>query len=151
MARLYSKRKGKHGSTRPSKRVPPSWMTHEPKVIEQLILKLAKSGHTTSQIGTILRDSYGVPDVKAILKKKVTQIITDNGLQPKIPEDLRALILRDIEIMKHLDTHTKDLPSRRGHTLTGNKIHRLTRYYKSVGKLPENWAYDKTKAKLLIE
>ena len=151
MARLYSRRKGKHGSTRPVKRTVPTWVAHEPKVVEQLIIKLAKSGQTAAQIGLVLRDTYGIPDVKPLLKKKIATIISEHKLSPKVPEDLRALIQKDIQVTKHLELHKKDQPSVRGQNLTGSKIHRLSRYYKKEGVLPQDWVYNRSKAKLLIE
>jgi len=151
MARLYSRRKGKHGSTRPAKRTTPGWVSHEPKVVEQLIVKLAKTGHTAAYIGIMLRDTYGIPDVKPLMKKKISAILKEHNLQPKVPEDLRALIQKDITLTKHLETNRKDQPSHRGQILTESKIQRLSRYYKERGVLPADWVYDRTKAKLLIE
>ncbi|MEK6903443.1 MAG: 30S ribosomal protein S15 [Nanoarchaeota archaeon] len=151
MARHYSRRKGKSGSKRPVKRVKPTWVTHEPHVVEQLIVKFAKAGKTTAQIGLILRDTYGISDVWAVTKKKITAIVAEHKLQKKIPEDLRALIKRDVQIMKHMEQHIHDMPSKRGMQLTESKIGRLVTYYKRNSQLPHDWAYDRSKAKTLIE
>lgn len=151
MARQYSRKKGKSGSKRPAKRVKPSWVTHEPAVIEQLIVKFAKAGKMSAQIGLILRDTYGIPDVKAITRKTITQILSDHKLQKKLPEDLRALIKRDVQIMKHMEYHKHDMTSKRGLQLTESKIGRLVDYYKRMGQLPQDWTYDRSKAKTLIE
>ena len=71
MARLYSRKKGKSGSKRPVQRIKPLWVTYDEKTIEQLVVKLAKTGKTTSQIGIELRDVYGIPDVQAVTKKSI--------------------------------------------------------------------------------
>ncbi|MEK6861018.1 MAG: 30S ribosomal protein S15 [Nanoarchaeota archaeon] len=151
MARIYSRKKGKSGSKRPIKRVKPSWVAHDAKVVEQLVVKLAKTGKTAAEIGLILRDSYGIPDVKAITKKRIIQILKDNKLTPNIPYDLKALIRKDIAIMKHLEANKHDMPAHRGLILTESKIHRLIKYYKDKRILPESWAYDRKKAKVLAE
>jgi len=151
MARLYSRKKGSSGSTRPSKRVKPVWVSYETKVVEQLVLKLAKAGHTPSQIGLILRDTYGIPDVKAITKKHITALLREQGVQETLPEDLKSLIKRDVQIMKHVEAHKHDMTAKRGLQLTESKIGRLVGYYKGNGILPQDWRYDKTKARTLID
>lgn len=148
---MHSGKKGRSGSKRPGKRVKRSWVRYTAKEIEQLTIKLAKQGLVASQIGSVLRDSYGIPDVKAVTKKKVTKILKENKLLSKVPEDLSALIKKDIKLMKHMETHKKDMTVKRGILLTESKIRRLAKYYKKKGRLPEDWKYDKTKAKLLIE
>ena len=42
MARMHSRKKGKHGSKKPAKKSTPSWTRYKPKEIEMLIAKLAK-------------------------------------------------------------------------------------------------------------
>lgn len=151
MARMYSRRKGKAGSKKPVKKVKPVWIRYTVKEIEQLVVKLAKAGKTPSEIGVILRDTYGVPDVKTLTKKKISKILDENKVNPKLPSDLVALIQKDIAIMKHVDENKRDMTARRGLSLTESKIRRLTKYYKRVGKLQKDWVYDRSKAKLLIE
>jgi len=148
---MYSRKKGKSGSTKPINTKKLTWLRYTNKEVEHFITKLAKEGKTSSQIGLILRDTYGVPDVKSTLKKKITIILKEKGLAKKLPEELTNLIKKQIKIMKHLETNKKDQPSKRGLTLTESKINRLVRYYKKSGKLPQDWKYDSKKAKLLIE
>lgn len=151
MARMYSRRKGKAGSKKPVKKVKPVWIRYTSKEIEQLVVKLSKAGKSASEIGIILRDTYGVPDVKTLTKKKISKILEENKIGPRIPYDLVALIKKDIAIMKHIDTNKKDMTARRGLMLTESKIRRLTKYYKRTDKLQKDWTYDRSKAKLLIE
>lgn len=151
MARLYSRKKGKSGSKRPSQRVKPVWVTYDEKIVEQLVLKLAKTGKTASQIGIELRDMYGIPDVQAITKKSITTILLEHKLQGKLPDDLKALIKNDIALMKHLEMNKKDMPAQRGLRLLESKIGRLAKYYKRTNLLPVDWRYDRSKAKILIE
>ena len=150
MAKMHSRSKGKSGSTKPSKKSKKSWIRYSQKEIEALIVKLAKTDKTASQIGIILRDSYGVPDVRLLTKEKMTKILGRNKLLKELPEDLIALIKKEIVLMKHLESHKKDFPVKRGLQLTESKINRLAKYYKKTGKLPQDWVYDRQKAKILI-
>lgn len=147
---MHSGKRGKAGSTKPVKKTNPTWVTHKDKVVEQLILKLAKSEKTTSEIGIILRDTYGIPNVKVVTGKKITQILKENKAAPELPENLRALIVRHINLMKHMETNNHDKTAKRGAELTESKINRLVKYYKRTSKLPADWKYDRAKAKLLV-
>ncbi|MFH0868920.1 MAG: 30S ribosomal protein S15 [archaeon] len=138
MARIHARRRGKSGSKKLYGPVP-SWVQYKGEEISALIVKLAKQGTSSSQIGLILRDSYGVPDVEKISGKKVCKIIAEKGLTPEIPEDLNNLIKKAIIIRKHMLLHKKDMHSKRGLQLTTAKINRLVKYYKNSKKLPENW------------
>ncbi|MBI2148370.1 30S ribosomal protein S15 [Candidatus Woesearchaeota archaeon] len=150
MARMYSRKKGRAGSKKPLVTKPQPWITHNPEEIEQLIVKIAKSGKPASQIGLVLRDSYGIPDVHRLTSKKINQILKEHKLVHKIPDDLISLIKKEIKIIKHLESNKHDMPSRRGLSLTGSKIKRLTKYYKKKGVLSEDWTYSREQAKITI-
>ena len=150
MAKMHSRAKGKSGSTRPATKTKRSWIRYSAKEAEQLVIKLANAEKSQSQIGITLRDVYGIPSVMLITKKSISQIIEDNRLKKELPEDLVALIKKDIQIMKHMEGNKKDMPSKRGLQLTKSKINRLTKYYKRTGVLPSDWAYDRDRAKILI-
>lgn len=151
MARMHSRKKGKAGSTKPLKLTKRGWIRYSAKEVEALTIKLAKQGLTNSKIGIVLRDNYGVPDVKAITKKSIGKILKENKITRKLPEDLLALIKKDIKLMKHMDVHKKDMTVKRGLQLTESKIRRLAKYYKRIGKLTKDWNYDRGKAKLYLE
>jgi len=150
MARMHSKKKGKSGSKKPYSKSP-SWVRYNPKEIELLIVKLVKEGKTASQIGLALRDTYGIPDVKKITNKKITKILAEKKLSAKLPEDLMALIKKDIAVRKHLERNSKDETAKIGLTLTESKIKRLAKYYKRAEKLPEEWKYDPKRVRFYIE
>jgi small subunit ribosomal protein S15 len=151
MARMYSRRKGKSGSTRPSKKAIQVWSRYKGKEIELLISKIAKEEKSPSKIGMILRDSYGVPDVKTYTGKKIAEILDEKKLKPELPEDLFSLIKKSVTIRKHLDVNPLDETAKRGLILTESKIKRLLKYYKSTGKVDLKWKYDPSKARLSIE
>jgi small subunit ribosomal protein S15 len=122
-------------------KVTPSWVSYTQEEVEQLVIELAKRGFSPSMIGIILRDQYGIPLIKPILGKSITEVLQGHGLAPQIPEDLMNLIRRAVKIRKHLEEHPKDLSARRGLNLVESKIHRLIKYYKRVGKLPQDFTY----------
>jgi len=134
-------KKGSSGSKRPARKTPPPWCKYSPEEVENLVVELARKGYGPSMIGIILRDQYGIPLVKQITGKSITQILEEHGLAPQIPEDLQALIKRAIRIRRHLEEHPKDMSAKRGLILVESKIHRLVKYYKRVGKLPPDWEY----------
>ncbi|RLF46793.1 MAG: 30S ribosomal protein S15 [Thermoplasmata archaeon] len=140
MARMHARRKGKSGSKHPVERVHPEWSL-KAEEIEQLIVKLAEEGKPPAMIGLILRDSYGVPDVKAALGKKLTKVLEEHNLLPDIPEDLSNLLDKRANLLKHLAEHKKDIHNRRRLQLIEAKIKRLVKYYKREGRLPEKWSY----------
>jgi|SRR3989344_914986 len=151
MARLYSRRKGKAGSKKPLRRVKQSWVRYEPKEVEQIAMKLAKQGMAPALIGLTLRDTYGVPDVKVVTGKNIAKILAEHNIVHKIPFDLRALVKRDVSLMKHLEAYPKDEVAKRGLLLNGSKIRRLITYYREQGTLGNDWVYQRDKAKLLLE
>lgn len=151
MARRYSRRKGKAGSKKPTKKILPTWVRYKPKEVELLIVKLAKEGRTPSQIGIFLRDTYGIPDVRKLTKKRITATLQEKKILKKIPEDLMALIRKFILVRKHLEENKKDTTAKRGFQLTESKIRRLIKYYKMSGKLPEDFRYDPKKVEMYLE
>lgn len=148
---MHSRDKGKSRSTKPSKKVAPSWIKYKAKEVELLVVKYAKEGKSPSQIGIFLRDAYGIPDVKLVTKRSIGQILKEKKLLKEIPEDLMALIRKAVLIRKHLTENKKDMPAKRGLQLTESKIMRLTKFYKKTGKLPMTWKYDPARIKLLVE
>lgn len=151
MARMHSRRRGVSSSKKPVKKQSPSWTRYKEKEIEMLVMKFAKEGMTASKIGTILRDTYGIPDVRLICSKKITQIMKEKKVSKELPEDLSAMIKKAVMLRKHLEENRKDYTAKRGLQLTESKVKRLIKYYKKSGKLDEDWKYDPERAGFFIE
>jgi small subunit ribosomal protein S15 len=134
--------KGKSHSIRPVSRRSPSWCKYQPEEVEAFIIKLAKEGHSTSSIGTILRDQYAIPLVKPIIGKSITDVLQGAGLAPTMPEDLANLMKKAQSLAVHLDKNKKDLHNKRNMQIIEARIHKLSRYYKREGVLPKNWKYE---------
>ncbi len=127
---------------------PPSWCRYTPEEVEALVVKLAKDGHPPSRIGTILRDQYGIPLVKPIAGKSVTEILKGAGLALSTPEDLGNLLKKAFKLYAHLEKHKKDLHNARALQIIESKIHKLERYYKQEGILPPDWKYEPKAARI---
>jgi small subunit ribosomal protein S15 len=151
MARLYSRRRGKSKSTKPFRAEPPKWAKGTTKDIEKLVADLAKAGKGPAEIGMFLRDQHGIPDVKLMTKKSITQILKDNELLPEFPTDLTDLIRVAVRIKRHYDLNRQDMDAKRGLQLTEAKIRRLVKYYKRMARIPADWKYSIETARLLVE
>ncbi len=150
MARMHARKKGKSGSKKPPHRKKPEWLDVKPEEVEELVVKLAKEGKRPSEIGLILRDQYGIPDVRAVTGKKLVQIMKEYNVAPKFPQDLMDLMKKAVRLRKHLAKHRKDIHNRRALTLIEAKIKRLVDYYKDEGVLPRDWYYNPEEAAILI-
>ncbi|PSN69564.1 hypothetical protein BS50DRAFT_618612 [Corynespora cassiicola Philippines] len=180
MGRLHSNGKGISASAIPYSRTAPPWLKTTPEQVVEQINKLAKKGATPSQIGEILRDSHGIAQTKVVTGNKILRILKSNarvdsssaseasvalykfasvgfiadreplGLAPEIPEDLYMLIKKAVAVRKHLSTNRKDRDSKFRLILIESRIHRLSRYYKTVGVLPPTWRYESATASTLV-
>lgn len=151
MAKMHSRKRGKSGSKKPLQKSKPSWVRMSEKELEMLIVKLAKEGKSPALIGLELRDSYGIPDVKTLIGKRIQQILNEKGLAGKLPEDLLALMNRALALRNHMAANKQDMPAKRGMQLTDAKINRLVKYYKQNGKLPIDFKYNPDQLKLYTQ
>ncbi|KRX04443.1 S15/NS1, RNA-binding [Pseudocohnilembus persalinus] len=153
MGRLQMKGKGKgiSSSALPFKRQATKWATLNPSATTELCVKLAKKGLMPSQIGVILRDQHGIPQVRFLTGSKLLRILKKNGAAPEIPEDLYCLIKKALAIRRHLESFRKDKDSKFRLILVESRIHRLARYYRREQKLPATWKYDATTASALVQ
>lgn len=150
MARMHSRKKGRSGSTRPARLEKPVWIELSPEEVESEVVRLARRGQSKSMIGTIMRDSRGVPLVKVVAGKKISQILKENEIDTPLPEELANLVRKALSIRKHLETNHKDLESRKGLNRTESKIYRLIKYYKKKKILPQDFKYDVEKIRTLV-
>ncbi|HLD49002.1 MAG TPA: 30S ribosomal protein S15 [archaeon] len=149
MARMHSRKHGKSGSKRPLKKIRSEWLEIEKEQLEQLILKLAREGHSNAKIGLILRDTYGIPDVREF-GLRITKVV-EKEIKRDIPEDMFNIMKKAVNLHKHLESNKKDAISIHALGLIESKVRRLGKYYVRQGRLPEDWKYTIEKAKLLVK
>ncbi len=118
--------------------------------VEKLAVELRGKGLSSSQIGIVLRDTYGIPNVKLVTKKSMTDVLRDHDVAPELPEDLFNLITKALKLRDHLDDNKKDLHNKRALQLTEAKIRRLVKYYKNTDVLPQDWYYRLDTVEMLI-
>ena len=148
MGRLHSHNHGKSHSTRPVDLQKPSWVIQSPKEIEELIIKYGKEELSSSLIGMKLRDQHAIPLVKPILKKGIIEVLEENNLKQEYPEDLNNILNKAIGLQKHLKSNKLDNRNTRALELIEAKVHRLSVYYKKIGRIPKNWKYKSVVAQL---
>ena len=148
MGRMHSHNYGKSHSTRPLNPKAPSWITQDPKEIEELIIKYAKDDLSASQIGIKLRDQHSIPLVKPIIKKTITRVLEENDLKTELPEDLNNIVKKAIGLQSHLKVNKKDNRNIRALELIEAKVHRLSVYYKRIDRIPQKWKYKSVIAQL---
>lgn len=127
------------------------WVEFSTEEIVEVIKKLANEGVSKSEIGMILRDQYGIPSVRAVTGKTVSDILKEQGFKEELPEDLLNLIRKSVMLKEHMGSNKKDFTAKRGYQLTVSKIRRLVSYYKGKGILPKEWRYTEEKARLLVK
>merc|ERR1712152_75730 len=142
--------KGISQSALPYRRSVPQWLKLTSDDVKDQIFKLAKKGLTPSQIGVILRDSFGVAQVRFITGNKILRILKSKGLAPDLPEDMYFLIKKAVSIRKHLERNRKDRDAKFRLILVESRIRRLARYYKLTGVLPPTWKYESSTASTMV-
>jgi small subunit ribosomal protein S13e len=58
--------------------------------------------------------------------------------------------IKAVAVRKHLERNRKDKDSKFRLILIESRIHRLSRYYKTVGVLPPTWRYESATASTLV-
>jgi len=148
VGRVHSHRHGKSHSVRPVTPSAPTWIKQTPDEIEELVVKYSKDGLNPSEIGTKLRDQYAIPLTTQIVKKSVTEILEQKGVRPDMPEDLNNLVTKALGLQKHLRANKSDRRNVRSLELLEAKVHRLSSYYKEIGRIPRTWQYKAVIAQL---
>lgn len=151
MARLHSKKKGKHGTKRPKSNVAPQWVTADKAEIGETILKMAREGVPPSKIALFLRDQHGIANLRAVLGMSMLAFLRKEKAAPEYPEDFIALVRKAMRMREHLKSSKKDLHNKVKLSHVESKINRLVKYYTSKGSLPKGWKYDPEQAALLVK
>ena len=152
MARMYKSRRGQSGSSRPHVSEAPSWSNTDKDAVQSLILEMGKSGMSSAEIGTVLRDKHAVPDVRLVLGKRIGQVLAENEMGGSYPEDMMNLMRQAVGIINHLGSgNHKDIHNKRALEITESKIRKLANYYKGEGRLPSEWRYKRDELRLMVE
>ncbi len=152
MARMYKSRRGKSGSSKPHVSEAPEWSNTNSDEVAKLVVELGKQGHSSAEIGSILRDQHSVPNVKLVTGQRIGAILSENDIGGTYPEDLMNLMRQAVRLIEHLGSgNHKDLHNKRSLEITESKIRRLASYYISEGKMPSDWRYKRDELRLMVE
>lgn len=149
MAKMHSRKHGKSGSKKPVKRIRQEWLAYDKEEAEKLIAKMAREGKSSSAIGIILRDQYGIPDVR-VFGLRIAKVM-EKTAKRSVPEDIYNLMRQAVDLHRHLSRHKGDAKATHGVELVESKIRRLGKYYARTGRLPEGWKYTIEQARLLVK
>jgi Ribosomal protein S15P/S13E len=114
------------------------------------VLDLARKETSLSRIGIVLRDEYGIPDVKLITGKSLKKTLEGYEIKTELPDDLRDLMVGALNIREHYAKNKNDKTALKGLQNTEARIRSLAPYYIKKGDLPKNWRYNPQRAKLLL-
>ena len=103
---------------------------------------------TASQIGIKLRDQHAIPLVKPIINKSITDVLREKKLMPEIPDDLNNIVMKAVNLQKHLKDNKSDSRNIRALELIEAKVHRLSTHYKKTGYIDQKWKYKSVVAQL---
>ncbi|CAI9831579.1 30S ribosomal protein S15 [Nitrosopumilaceae archaeon] len=148
MGRMHTHRRGKSHSIRPAEPRAPAWEVPDAARIEEMITEYAKEGLTPSQIGIRLRDQHAVPLARVITGRGIGETLADKGLVSEMPEDLDNMVRKAVGLQRHLKENKGDKRNVRSLELIEAKVHRLSVYYKRIGRIPGTWKYKSVVAQL---
>ncbi len=148
MARLHTRRQGKSKSRKALGSDANAGVDKE--AVEQAIIAYAKQETKPALIGERLKKDMQAKDLKQILGKRLTAYLEEKGVRSDIPYDLLDLMAKAVSMRKHLTSNNGDIHNKTRLQRVESKIWRLSKYYKSTGKLPVDWKYDPAQAELRI-
>lgn len=143
MTRMHSDGRGESGSDKPITKKTPDWVEYDEEEVIDLVVKLRRDGHDPSKIGIKLRDQYGIPSVKELTDKSITDILEEEGMELDLPEDLQNLLDKAENIQDHLEENGKDEQAQRRLELTEAKIRRIASYHRENENIDEDWEYER--------
>ena len=69
-------------------------------------------------------------------------------MNPEIPEDLNNIVMKAVNLQKHLKENRSDNRNTRALELVEAKVHRLSTHYKKTGEIDQKWKYKSVVAQL---
>jgi len=105
----------------------PVWLKYTEDEVKEIILKIAEKNPemTAEKIGLVLRDSYGIPNVK-IYGFKISEVLKKSGKYES--PDLKNLTKKAENLKKHTGIHKHDQRTKRALIITKAKLKKITEY-----------------------
>jgi small subunit ribosomal protein S15 len=107
----------------------PTWLKYTKQEVEKIILKLTDQNLTAEKIGLVLRDQYGIPDVK-LFDLKIKQVMKDKFEEPTNKNLNKKLP----KIIQHYKKNKQDKKAERSLIITKAKLKKREDYQKKKSK-----------------
>jgi small subunit ribosomal protein S15 len=107
----------------------PTWLKYTKSEVEAIILKLADQEISAEKIGLILRDQYGIPDVK-LFNLKVKQVMKEKFVEPT-NKNLKNKLEK---VIGHYKKNKQDKRAERSLIITKAKLKKRDDYNKKKQK-----------------
>lgn len=104
----------------------PAWLKYTKEEIKAIILKLTNKDLTAEKIGLILRDQYGIPNVK-LYNLKIKDVMGEKFSEPSIINLEKKLG----KIIKHFEKNKQDKKAGRSLIIAKSKLKKRTEYQKN--------------------
>jgi len=107
----------------------PVWLKYTLEEVKAIILKLAGKDLTAEKIGLVLRDQYGIPDVK-IYGLKIKEVLKDKFEEPTIINLKKKLE----KVISHYKGNKQDKNAERSLVITKAKLKKRENYLEKKQK-----------------
>ncbi len=107
----------------------PTWLKYTEEEVKAIISKLSNKGLTSEKIGLVLKDQYGIPDVK-IYDFKIKQVLGEKFQEPTTL-NLDAKLQK---IINHYKKNKQDKNAERSLIITKAKLKKRQDYQKNKNK-----------------
>jgi len=109
----------------------PVWLKYTGDEVKAIILKLVNKGLTGEKIGLVLRDQYGVPDVK-IYGFSIKEVLVEKG---KFEEPTNINLKAKLEaVINHYKKNKQDKRAERSLIITKAKLKKREDYLNKKNK-----------------
>lgn len=102
----------------------PVWLKYSKEEVEAIIIKLANKGLTAEKIGLVLRDQYGIPNVK-LYNLRIKEILKDKFQEPTTINLKKRLE----KIINHYKKNKQDKKAERSLIITKAKLKKREDYH----------------------
>ncbi|MGC9309809.1 MAG: hypothetical protein ACP5D2_03900 [Candidatus Nanoarchaeia archaeon] len=103
----------------------PVWVKMDEKQLKKIIAELSKT-YPASQIGLILRDSYGIPTTR-LYGKKLKQYLKEQGIETN--EELESMEKKVNHLKKHIQNNITDKKAKHKLQKAQSRLNKLRKHY----------------------
>ncbi len=114
------------------KTLKPEWVKIDEEQLKKIIKELSEK-HSSSVIGKILRDQYGIPSTKIVFGKSISNYLKEMGLWKN--EELENIEKKVEKMKEHLKKNPQDKKTKHKLQKSQGKLIILKKYFKRKEKI----------------